>query len=164
MLNDESYSKINLDEFIPVSLLTKNDIANEEKRLKEIERKLSQVQEEAVRLKNKVKKYDGFDPVHLAELEFKFHKASGEVRTYYRAVLEAELSVVLSRKKYLETYCRDEIGYNHSMEEIDKTLIKIGYELNEARVKKRAYEYIVEFYQHRLKLVSKTNSNDKVNI
>jgi mannosylglycerate hydrolase len=164
LLNSESYFKINLDEFIPVPLLTKDDITNEEKRLKGIERKLSQVQEEAVRLKNKVKKYDGLDPVRLAELEFKLHKARGEVRTYYRTALEAELSVVLSRKKYLETYCRDEIGYNHSMEEIDKTLRKIGYELNEARVKKRAYEYIVEFYQHRLKLVSKTNSNDKVNI
>ncbi|MEA2088023.1 MAG: glycoside hydrolase family 38 C-terminal domain-containing protein, partial [Candidatus Caldatribacteriota bacterium] len=164
LLNGESYSKINLDKFIPVPLLTKNDIANEEKRLKKIEGKLNQIQEEAVRLKNKVKKYDGFDPVHLAELEFKFHKTKGEVRTYYRVALEAKLSVVLSRKKYLETYCRNEIGYNHSIEEIEKTLRKIGYKLNEARVKKRAYEYIVEFYQHRLKMVSKTNSNDKVNI
>jgi len=157
LLNSESYFKINLDEFIPVPLLTKADITNEEKRLKEIERKLSRVQEEAVGLGNKVKKYDGSDPVYLAELEFKFHKTIGYIKTYHRAALEAKLSVALSRKKYLKTYCRNEISHNHSMEEIDKTLRKIGYELNEARVKKRAYEYIVEFYQHRLKLISKTN-------
>jgi len=155
LLNDESYSKINLDEFIPVPLLTKDDIANEEKRLKEIYRKLSQVQEEAIRLKNKVKKYDGSDPVYLAELEFKFHKTVGYIRTYQRAALEAKLSVVLSRKKYLETYNNGITGYTQSMEEIDKLLREIGYDLNEARVKKRAYEYIVEYYQHRLKLVSK---------
>jgi mannosylglycerate hydrolase len=164
LLKGESSSKTNFDEFALVPLLTKADIANEKERLKEIEKKLSKTKKEVSWLEDKIKKYDGSDPLHLAELKFKFHKTKGELRTYYRAALEAELSVVLSRKKYLETYCRDEIGYNHSIEEIEKTLREIGYELNEARVKKRAYEYIVEFYQHRLKMVSKTNSNDKVNI
>jgi len=161
LLNDESYSKINLDEFIPVPLLTKDDIANEEKRLKKIERKLSQVQEEAVRLENRVRKYDGSDPVYLAELEFKFYKTIGCIRTYHRAALEARLSVVLSQKKYLETYNKNVTGYTQSMEEIEKILREIGYHLNEARVKKRAYEYIVEYYQHRLKLVLRLSSNNK---
>lgn len=164
LLKRENSPKTNFDEFALVPLLTKADIANEEERLKEIEKKLSKAKKEVSWLEDKVKKYDGSDPVYLAELKFKFHKTEGEVRTYYRVALEAKLSVVLSRKKYLETYCRNEIGYNHSIEEIEKTLRKIGYELNEARVKKRAYEYIVELYQHRLKLISKTNSNDKVNI
>ena len=161
LLNDESFSKINLNMFIPPPLLTKDDITNEEKRLKEIERKLSQVQEEATKLENKVKKYEGSNPVYLAKLEFEFHKNIGYIRTYHRAALEARLSVVLSRKKYLETYNKNITDYNQSMEEIEKILREIGYDLNEARVNKRVYEYIVEYYQHRLKLISKTNSNNK---
>jgi mannosylglycerate hydrolase len=161
LLNDKSNFKINLDEFIPVPLLTTDDIANEEKRLKKIERKLSQIQEEAARLENKVKKYEGSDPVYLAELEFKLHKTIGYIKTYHRAALEAKLSVLLSRKKYLETYNKNVIGYTQSVEEIEKILREIGYDLNEARVKKRAYEYIIEYYQYRLKLISKTSNNDK---
>ncbi len=164
LLNEEDYSMANFDNFKSTPLLTRTDIASEEKRLKGIEKQLNKTRKTVSLLEDKFNKFDGLDPVRLDEIEFEFHKAKGEEKTYYRAFLEAKLSVVLSQKKYLEAYCRDEIGYNHSMEEIDKTLRKIGYELNEARVKKRAYEYIVEFYQHRLKLISKTNSNDKINI
>ncbi|MFH1001873.1 MAG: hypothetical protein V1759_01325 [bacterium] len=56
---------------------------------------------------------------------------------------------------------RQFVGYTQSVEEIEKILREIGYDLNEARVKKRAYEYIVEYYQYRLKLISKTSNNDK---
>ncbi|MFH1001870.1 MAG: hypothetical protein V1759_01310 [bacterium] len=97
----------------------------------------------------------------MAEIEFESHKAKGEVKTYYRAFLEAKLSAVLSQKKYLENYNKDVDDYTKSIEEIGKTLREIGYKLNEARVKKRAYEYIVEYYQHRLKFPFNTVSSAK---
>lgn len=95
----------------------------------------------------------------MAKIEFEFHKVKGEVKTYYRAFLEAKLSTVLSQKKYLETYNKDVDDYTKSMEEIGKTLREIGYKLSEARVKKRVYEYIVEDYQHRLKFLFNTVSS-----
>ena len=150
-LNEENYPMANFDNFRSAPLLTRTDIASEEKRLKGIEKKLNKASKTVSLLENKFNKFDGLDPVRSDEIEFEFHKAKGEVKTYYRAFLEAKLSVVLSQKKYLETYNKDVDDYTKSMEEIEGTLREIGYKLNEARVKKRAYEYIVEYYQHRLK-------------
>ena len=152
LLNEENYPMVNFDNFISTSLLTRTDIANEEKRLKGIEKKLNKARKTVSLLEDKNNKFDGLAPVRLDEIEFEFHRAKGEVKTYYRAFLEAKLSVVLSQKKYLEVYNKDADDYIKSMEEIEKTLREIGYKLNEARVEKRAYEYIVEYYQHRLKL------------
>lgn len=153
-LDEENYPRVNFDNFLSVPLLTITDIASEEKRMKELENKLNKTRKTVSLLKDKLKKTESLDPIRLAKIEFEFHKAIGEVKTYYRAFLEAKLSVLFSKKKYLETYNKDANDYTKSMEEIEKTLREIGYKLNEARVKKRAYEYIVEFYQHRLKILS----------
>ncbi|TFG92599.1 MAG: hypothetical protein E4G71_01805, partial [Candidatus Atribacteria bacterium] len=150
-LNEEDHPMANFDNFRSAPLLTRTDIASEEKRLKGIEKKLNKARKTVSLLEDKFNKFDGLDPIRSDEIEFEFHKAKGEVKTYYRAFLEAKLSVVLSQKKYLETYNKDVDDYTKSMEEIEETLREIGYKLNEARVKKRAYEYIVEYYQHRLK-------------
>ena len=159
LLNEENYPMVNFDNFISTSLLTRTDIASEEKRLKGIEKKLNKTRKTVSLLEDKFNKFDGLDTVRLAKIEFEFHKAKGEVKTYYRAFLEAKLSAVLSQKKYLETYNKDVDDYTKSMEEIGETLREIGYKLNEARVKKRAYEYIVEYYQHRLKFLFNTVSS-----
>ena len=151
LLNEENYPIVNFDNFISTPLLTRADIAREEKRLKGIEKKLNKTRKTVSLLEDKFNKFDSLAPVRLGEIEFEFHKAKGEEKTYYRAFLEAKLSAVLSQKKYLEVYNKDADDYSKSMEEIEKTLREIGYKLNEARVKKRAYEYIVEYYQHRLK-------------
>lgn len=64
--------------------------------------------------------------------------------------------MVLTRKKYLTLYRKDEEGYKEAMDKIDEELREIGYALNQARVDKRVYEYIVEYYQHRLKLAKES--------
>ncbi|MDD5014894.1 MAG: glycoside hydrolase family 38 C-terminal domain-containing protein [Atribacterota bacterium] len=160
-LSEEDYPMANFDSFRSTPLLTGADIASEEKRLKGIEKKLNKARKTVSLLEDKFNKFDGLDSVRSDEIEFEFHKAKGEVKTYYRAFLEAKLSLVLSQKKYLETYHKDVDDYTKSMEEIEETLREIGYKLNEARVKKRAYEYIVEYYQHRLEFPFNTVSSAK---
>lgn len=55
LLNEENYPEINFDKFKSIPLLTETDIANEEKRLKEIENKLIKAWEEVSSFEDKVK-------------------------------------------------------------------------------------------------------------
>jgi len=154
LLNQENYPEFNFSEFKSVPLITKDEIICEEKRLKEVEDKLINNLRKLSLVEDGVRKYEGDNPFDLAKLQYEFHKTKGEVKTYYRTVLEAQLSVLLSYKKYLEIYHKEIPTCIKSMEEIEKRLRKIGYDLNQARVSKRVYEYIVEYYQNRLKSIS----------
>ena len=157
---EENYPIVNFDNFTSTSLLTRTDIINEEKRAKEIEKKINKARKTVYLFKSKLNKSIGLDRALSDEIEFEYHKAKGEVKTYYRAFLEAKLSAVLSQKKYLETHYKNSDDYTRSMEEIEKILREIGYKLNEARVNKRAYEYLVEYYQHRFKSLFNTTSTE----
>lgn len=65
-----------------------------------------------------------------------------EKATWKRSWLEARISSILLRRKYMENYMKDTAEYEGYMRESHEELKKIGLELNATRVRKRAYEYI----------------------
>lgn len=156
-LEIEGNYKINFDTFIPVQLISKHDIKQEEKRIEEIKENLEKAKKKVSSIRNQIGKNDNFNEVHSAEMNFQFHQAKGNVKTLQREVLEARLSLLLLQKKYQETYPQEIGSINLSMDKINSELRKTGYALNRARINKRAYEYIIEYYKHRLKLIREKN-------
>lgn len=154
ILADKPSPEPDFSKFKSVPLVKKEDIIREKERWDGIEAKLKDARERLAQLEEKLERNPELDPVSLARLEAEFHKTKGAITTYERFALEARLSMVLTRKKYFETYNQDKPSYNKVMQEFDQNLREIGYALNQARVYKRVYEYIVEYYQHRLKLIS----------
>ncbi|WP_041606152.1 alpha-mannosidase [Halothermothrix orenii] len=149
-------AQTDFSQYKSLPIVEKEDIEKEKIRLQRVEEKLNQSMKRVESLKNKLDKATNLSLVELAELEAEYHQARGDVTSYRRAALEARLSVVLTRKKYLTLYRKDEEGYKEAMDKIDEELREIGYALNQARVDKRVYEYIVEYYQHRLKLAKES--------
>lgn len=154
ILNNSVITDTDFSKYESLPLISQEDITQEKKRWQEAEEKLNQAIKKVDSLSNKVDNFIGSNNIELARLKADFHKAKGDVTTYRRTALEAKLSLVLSSKKYLEKKIKDEAEYAHDIEEIDQQLRDIGYALNQARVDKRVYEYIVEYYQHQLKLIN----------
>jgi len=149
----ENRHEANFDGYKPVSLLSEDDIIHEKMRIKEIERNLKKAKKKVLSIRNQMHKYKSLNFVKSVEFDFDYHQAKGSVMSFQREILEAKLSFLLSKKKYLETYKREPRYIHDSLEEIKKKLRETGYALNNARINKRAYEYIVEYYQNRLNLV-----------
>ena len=152
-LDIENRYEANFDDFIPLPLLSRDDILYEKMRIKEIEKNLEKAKKKVISIRDQVHQDDHSNAVHSARLDFQYHQAEGDIHTLQRELLEAKLSSLLTRKKYRETYAQKPGFMNDSREEINIKLRETGYALNKARINKRAYEYIVEYYQHRLKLL-----------
>jgi len=97
----------------------------EEKVLKQMEDKIKLLEEEKKQLRAKVKTLKGLE----------YHKAMHRIYSIEREVLELQLSIELNKLK---------IG-GSSREKIRE----IGKKLNEARRKRRTYDYVLEFYESR---------------
>ena len=82
-------------------------------------------------LENKLKTLDNEN--------IEFHKTKLDILTIKRTILETEVSILLNRLK-LE---KNESKYKEIEEEIKRT----GLKLNHARVEKRGYEYIWDYYE-----------------
>lgn len=68
-----------------------------------------------------------------------------DVETYGRAALEARLSATLLQKKLMSLDPEDATAPQR-IRQIESTIREIGAALNQTRVRKRAYEYIVDYY------------------
>jgi mannosylglycerate hydrolase len=123
-----------------VPIVTEMELLAEEQRAAELERLLA---EKRARLEQRCAEADRSSPqaglIH-SELQL-------VVESEHRASLEARLSAILMRKKYLEVH-GDPESYRRYLAEAEPRIRELGYELNEARVAKRLCEYIVDFYQH----------------
>jgi len=150
----EDYPFHNFDNFPSVALLTWGDIYSEEIRVKALERKLNKLRQKEIILENKLKIVKRLPPLTLVQRELALYKTKGEIWTYYRTFLEAKISLLLSRKKYLEIHTEDKKKDKVSLKEIEKSIKELGDKLNEARINKRVYEYIIEYYQNRLKVLA----------
>ncbi len=126
-----------------LEVITKTEIEEESLRVKRISERKTEIGrmisglEKDYREKNR----------KSMEMEKELEILKGELATLERELLEAELSLLLSKKKYIELNPEDN-SYNLTPEETEKRLREIGYKLNVARVKKRTYDYISEYYKN----------------
>ncbi|WP_094550427.1 alpha-mannosidase [Petroclostridium xylanilyticum] len=145
---DQEYD---FSEYQAVEFITEEEIEKEEKRAAETESELAEKQQLLERYKDEIKELKLMDDKGLVEVQFELSKMELDVETYRRTALEARLSAVLLRKKYMETYCTHQASYEMFMAKADQQIREIGYKLNDARVSKRVYEYIVDVSKQNLK-------------
>ncbi len=63
-----------------------------------------------------------------------------------RVTLEARLSEILLKKNYAEVDSASSPGETGRQAEYETEIRRIGDEINAARIKKRALEYVVDYY------------------
>ncbi len=123
-------------------VITKEEIKGEADRIDMISREKREIENRIANLKKRYSKSDSKSLKTEKELEL----LNGTLATLERELLEAELSLLLSKKKYIELNPED-TTYGLSMKDIEERLRELGYKLNFARVKKRTYDYISEYYR-----------------
>ena len=116
----------------PMAAITLADVESEEKRAAELERNL--IEKERALSENPT-----VTALQLSQVRL-------DVETAKRAYWEARLSATLLRKKYLESSAEKPISQSE-LASFEGTLREIGLTLNQSRVGKRAWEYIVDCYQ-----------------
>ncbi|PTV95040.1 mannosylglycerate hydrolase [Halanaerobium saccharolyticum] len=147
LLKNQDYKKFTSYESEP--LIEEKDIQQEKERWESLKNDIEKKKEKAQELKEVLNNKNNTEDSLKKELEYKYHKLIGDIYSDERASLEAELSYILSKKKLLEdknALKEDE----RSSKEFESRIRKIGNKLNQARVNKRVYEYIVEYYKHQL--------------
>ncbi len=103
-------------------VVSPEDVSAEEARMKNLTQRLMNLKKERA---------DG-------EEEYMY---KARIATLERSILEARLSMVLCKKKYIELYPEQTV-YQESSEEIHKQCREIGRDLRKARIKKRTYDYL----------------------
>ncbi|MCD6121578.1 MAG: hypothetical protein J7K04_07055 [Spirochaetales bacterium] len=134
--------KEDFSNYTSIPVITQKDIKSEINRYKQIECYLKDANKEIESIEQDI---DKFHSQELEKEKAKLQLAKAKAATLNRESLEARLSMILSIKKYTELNPNDKT-YDLSAEEIERTLRKIGFELNKARIKKRTYDYIAEYY------------------
>ena len=117
------------------------DIEGEKRRTAEIEKELQSLAQLSETLEKKIEASRGRDS---KSLEAELHRVRAEIATQERALLEARLSLILSIKKYNELNPENRIPPFED-EEVRAICREIGYKLNSARIKKRTYDYLVDY-------------------
>ncbi|GAI47495.1 unnamed protein product, partial [marine sediment metagenome] len=77
-------------------------------------------------------------------LDAELHRVRAEIATQERALLEARLSLILSKKKYNELNLENRIP-PFEEDDVGSICREIGNQLNKARIKKRTYDYLVDY-------------------
>jgi mannosylglycerate hydrolase len=132
------------------AIVTKNDIIREQKRAKQIKKELLLNQIKIKEVESKI--VSSKNGQESSKLERKKNYSWGKITTLVRAELEAQLSFILTEKKYNELYESNKQKKNKKIKMYDSIIRDIGFKLNTARVNKRAAEYLIEFYNSRNKL------------
>jgi mannosylglycerate hydrolase len=144
LLSEEA---VTFDSYKSEPLIEENDIKKEKERWESLKKDIKTKKEKSQKLKEKLNDKDDYTDHLKKELEYEYHKLIGDIYSDERASLEAELSYILSKKKLLEN--KNELKENQKLyKKIDSRIRGIGDKLNQARVNKRVYEYIVEYYEH----------------
>ncbi|MDK2798899.1 MAG: 2-O-(6-phospho-alpha-D-mannosyl)-D-glycerate hydrolase [Clostridiales bacterium] len=151
ILETDMHEEYDFNNYQSVAFITEEEIRNEEQRAAELEAELVKNQSLLKEHAEKMKQYQSTNDVQLAKAKFELSKIALDIETYKRAALEARLSAILIRKKYMETYCTEKALYKEFMDKMDPQIKEIGYKLNDARVGKRVYEYILDYYKQNLK-------------
>jgi mannosylglycerate hydrolase len=137
--------RADLSAYVSMPVITKEEIAMEERRIEEIKEKLQKLRENSERM-DRIS--EGKREAKKSETTAELQSSRGEVATCERALLEARLSCILSKKKYTELNPAQR-DYSMTDEKFVSMCREIGAKLNKARIKKRTFDYLVEFYNSR---------------
>jgi len=144
ILTQESW-KPDFSRYKSVPSITLKDIGNEKKRIKEISEKLKTARNELKLIKVKL---NCSNNKSMNKLRMQFYETMWKINTYQRSLLEAKLSAVILKKSYDKLSQGREFLHTKS-KEFDEIYRDIGYSMNEARINKRAYDYLIEYYKTR---------------
>lgn len=122
-----------------VELITGEEIHKEEDRALSLEKEFEARENALEEYKNNNSHLKDSD-----EWKRECNKLQLAVETCRRASLEARLSALLIKKKAIENHIVEVGSEVKEMQAIEDKITEIGYKLNEARVSKRVYEYIVD--------------------
>lgn len=136
--------KEDFSSYASMNIIDKEDIEGEERREAEIAENLQSLTERSEMLEKELEVSIGRNNKIL---ESDLHRAKAEIATQERALLEARLSLILSKKKYNELNFENRIP-PFEEEELRSICREIGFQLNEARIKKRTYDYLVDLVDY----------------
>ena len=129
---------------VAVPAVTAAEVAQEEARAVELERAFTALQARpAVETDQRTEEDDASQGAQLDYSEWQL-----EVETYRRASLEARLSALFLKRKYLALQHSGDELERQFLEQLEPQIRAIGLKLNKARVSKRLLEYIVDYYSH----------------
>lgn len=123
--------------------ITEEEIKKEEERTSSLSTKLEQIEKKVGLLQKEARSTSG--NLHLLA---RLQKAKSESATLRRSLLEAKLSVLLSRKRHIELNVKKPEGRRGRIEEIEKKIGRIGDEMCKVRIEKRAAEFLRNFYEN----------------
>jgi len=142
---EQNRVSVDFSKYDSMPVITPVDIAKEEQRANQIAIKLENMLELE---KNTEKELNESEKVCKEKIEEKLQPIKGDIATCIRTHLEAKLSLIFSKKKFNHLNPESKL-YPLTNKEIDSTCREIGYKLNEARIKKRTYDYLVEYYNQK---------------
>jgi mannosylglycerate hydrolase len=125
----------------PPPAVTEEEIQGEEARARNLAAKVEHVKRKADFLEEKIKGSE--DILKMAQLQ----RMKGEVSSLSRELLEARLSVLLNRKRYIELNEEDPRRREEKVEGIEKEVEAIGKEMSWIRIEKRVGEYLNSYYE-----------------
>ena len=125
----------------PPPMVTEEEIRGEEERAKALAAKVERAKREADLLEEEIK--GPKDILKMAQLQ----RIKGEVSSLSRELLEAHLSVLLNRKRYIELNEKDPKRREEVVERIEKEIETIGGEMCWIRIEKRVGEYLNSYYE-----------------
>ncbi len=143
-LFEEKRKESDFRPYEPVVSISPVDIEKEEQRAAQLERALTDKQ----RLLEQ--HWNAYAGTTAASARLEWSRLQLQVATCQRAFWEARLSATLLRKKQLETSAGADPQGTEEIARIESEIRKIGLVLNQTRVNKRAYEYIVDCLQRGL--------------
>lgn len=123
----------------PPPAITEEEIKKEGERISSLSAKLEQIKRKADLLQREA----GSTPGNLHLLS-QLQRAKSESATLRRSLLEARLSELLNRKRYIENVKEPE----KRRERIEREIGKLGDEMCKVRIEKRSAEFLRNFYEN----------------
>ncbi|MGE5607376.1 MAG: alpha-mannosidase, partial [Bacteroidota bacterium] len=141
MIEADFNQKTDFSRFPAIAPVTASTVEEEEARAEKLAETFAEFAEKTFAYQENM----SGDNTH-AQLEL--NKLQLEMETYRRASLEARLSAIFTKKKYLELNHATDGLYGQYLKEIVPVIREVGLELNKARISKRLLEYIVDYYEN----------------
>jgi hypothetical protein len=125
----------------PVPFIEEKDILLDQQRYSKLIDKVKASKEE-LEVLFETKEREGDSP----DLQAKMQKVKGDISTYYRISLEAQISLQYAENR-LDNLQPDNTSPRRQSPEMKETLRELGLEFNMARIRKRTDDYLIECYR-----------------
>jgi mannosylglycerate hydrolase len=134
---DEFERQADLSAYPSMPVVATEDIEKEERRVEAIGGELAGRQKEAEKIEQRLQEAPA---EQSAGMNTELQVATAAVATCERMLLEAQLSLTLLKKKHSELEAESGVSYE---EDFEAKCREIGFKLNQARIRKRTYDYLL---------------------